>query len=367
MDYEFNFQDPTSPDTVYLFEALIAAAQQATEWRGMFAFASQNGVRTLLTDPAVQGFFDRGGTLELIVGIDAVTNRATLEYLLQLEQDRPNLRALVFWNETPGLFHPKLSHFRCPEGREILIVGSGNLTPGGLRQSYEAYTILRSSRPREAINIASLDRFVEEHALNLRPIDEQILDRAARNIIVGGRRGRREPVVVEPENAEAAAEDVVEGREEPALNLQERILVAQVPRAGGRWHQVHFNRDVINQFFQVRPNSDQRVYLIERRMDGTLGEQEVRPCVLSQTNLNYKIELGARRNADYPNDGVPIAVFRESQARSFEYMLIFPGEAGYNELVQLIRELPTVGRGLPRVITDSETLLRAWPDSPLVR
>jgi hypothetical protein len=367
MDYEFNFQDPTSPDTVYLFEALIGAAQQATEWRGMFAFASRNGVQTLLTDPAVQGFFGRGGRLELIVGIDAVTNRATLEYLLEIERDQPNLTVRVFWNETPGLFHPKLSHFRCPGGREILIVGSGNLTPGGMRQNFEGYIILRSSRAREAINIMSLDRFINEHAPDFRPIDEQILNRAARNIITGGGRGRRGPVAVEPEIAEAAAEAVIEQREEPALNLQERILIAQVPAAGGRWHQVHFNRDVINQFFQVRPNTDQRVYLVERRIDGTLGEQEVRPCVFSQRNKNYKIELGARRDAEYPNDGVPIAVFRESQARSFEYMLIFPEELGYDELLQLTRELPTVGRGLPRVITDSGTLLRAWPGCPLVR
>ncbi|HLG58994.1 MAG TPA: FtsX-like permease family protein [Vicinamibacterales bacterium] len=42
MDYEFHVQDPTSPDTVYLFEAIIDAAQLATELRGIFAFASQS-------------------------------------------------------------------------------------------------------------------------------------------------------------------------------------------------------------------------------------------------------------------------------------------------------------------------------------
>lgn len=296
-----------------------------------------------------------------------MTNRATLEYLLQLEHDQPNLTARVFWNETPSLFHPKLSHFRCPAGHEILIVGSGNLTPGGLRESFEAYTILRSSRAREAIDVASLDRFIENHALDIRHIDEQILTRAARNVIVGRRRGRRAPVAVEPEVAEAAVAAAIEGQEEPALNLQDRVLIAQVPRAGGRWHQVHFNRDVINQFFRVQPNTNQRVYLIERRADGTLGQQEVRPCVLSQKNLNYKIELGARRDADYPADGVPIAALHETQARSFEYMLIFPHEAGYEELLQLTRELRTVGRGLPRVITDLLTLAQAWPDTPLTR
>lgn len=48
MDYEFHVQDPTSPDTVYLFEAIIDAAQGATELFGIFAFASLGGVRALV-------------------------------------------------------------------------------------------------------------------------------------------------------------------------------------------------------------------------------------------------------------------------------------------------------------------------------
>src|SRR5208337_1069037 len=122
MDYEFCFQDPTSAETVYLFEAIIAAAKTAIEWRGVFAYASLNGVQNLMEDPAVQDFFERDGRLQLIVGIDAVTNRATLEYLAQVERDRANASIRVFWNDTPGLFHPKLSHFRQRDGREVFIV-----------------------------------------------------------------------------------------------------------------------------------------------------------------------------------------------------------------------------------------------------
>ena len=44
MDCEFHLQDPTSPDTVYLFEAIIEAAHEAESCTGLFAFASRAGV-----------------------------------------------------------------------------------------------------------------------------------------------------------------------------------------------------------------------------------------------------------------------------------------------------------------------------------
>jgi HKD family nuclease len=366
MDYEFHFQDPTSRTTVYLQEAIIDAVQGATHWRSVFAFVTRNGVRTLLTDPIVEAFLERG-RLELIVGIDAVTNRNTLEFLAEFERDHANFSVRVFWNQTAGLFHPKISHFRYANGREVLIVGSGNLTPGGLQDNFEGYTVLRS-RAREAIEIPSLDEFIQAHQQNIRPIDEEILARASRNVIVGGGRRvgpRRRPIEIGPEIAEAAAEAVIDEQQAPA-EVHDRVLVARVPRAGGRWHQVHFNHDVIDQFFQVSPNSTQRVYLVARRPDGSAAEQEVRPCVYSQTNKNYKIELGARHDEEYPEHGVPIALFRELHARSFEYMLTFPDEPGYSELYRLTGELPSVGKGLRRVITDTATLAQTWPQCPLV-
>jgi len=367
MNYEFCVQDPTSADTVYLFEALITAAQLATYWRGVFAFASRNGVSLLLEDSATQAFLGRGGKFELVVGIDAVTNRQTLEYLAQVETEQPGVNVRVFWNETRSLFHPKLSHFRSDDGQETLIVGSGNLTPGGLQQNFEAYTVLRNETPDEHLSVVSLDRFLERHAQDVRPIDEEILERASRNIIVrgGGRRGTRRTVDVTPEVIEAAAEALIEQQEAATPLSVDGVLIAQVPKAGGRWHQVHFNAAVIEQFFEVEPNSNQRVYLLERKSDGTAGEEEVRPCILSHTNKNMKIELGARRNAEYPDNGVPIAVFRRIQARSFEYMLIFPGEEGYDELLQMTNTLPKIGNGLRRVITDSAVLSVNWPTSPL--
>ncbi len=93
MDCEFHLQDPTSPDTVYLFEAILQASQGAQSCTGIFAFASRAGVDSLISDPETQKFLGES-TMSLLVGIDAVTNRRTLERLQELELEHERLSVL---------------------------------------------------------------------------------------------------------------------------------------------------------------------------------------------------------------------------------------------------------------------------------
>ena len=355
MQCDFFLQDPTSPDTVYLLEAIIAASQGATAGTGIFAFASRAGVDSLIGDPEIQHFLV-ASPMSLLVGIDAVTTRHTLERLQELEREYEQLSVQVFWNPTDALFHPKVVRFEYPDGRRSLIVGSGNLTPGGLRQNFEAFTLIRAAAD-EALDVASWDRLLVEHSADIRPIDEDALERAARNLVRGRQPSR---------DVGGVAGSRYSGDVELPVGRTDRFLVARVPRAGGRWQQIHFNMDVIQQFFRVRPGTTQRVYLVECRQDGTFAEEEVRPCVYSQVNKNPKVEVASHHGEAYPDTGPPIAVFRELQARSFAYMLLMPGDPGYTEMFTLTETLPTVGRGVPRVITDRAAVEDAWPTSPLI-
>lgn len=49
----------------------------------------------------------------------------------------------------------------------------------------------------------------------------------------------------------------------------------------------------------------------------------------------------------------------------FRYMLLFPGDAGYSRLARFVRTQPSVGKGVPRVISTYSALKAAWPDTPL--
>lgn len=351
MEYQFRLQDPTSPQTVYLFEEIIRALTTAESWRGIFAFASRDGVDSLFLDPVTVHFLLRG-RCSLVVGIDAVTNRATLERLQEIENNNNGVEIRVFWNPIAGLFHPKVCHFRHPDGQQTVIVGSGNLTPGGMRNNFEAFSVLRTTR-RERLELAAWDDFLRAHQAALSRIDDAALERAGRNVVRGGRRGAR---VVEA--------DIIEQPVPPPTPLS-RMLVAQIPAAGGRWNQAHFNRDVVDQFFRIQPQSPQRVFLRQRRADGSLGDEEVRPLVLSGKNLNPKIELGAAAHLEYPANTPPVAVFRELQVRAFEYVLLMPGDPGYNQMLNFTQTHQSLGRGLPRILTDVGQVRGAWPQCPI--
>lgn len=350
MEYRFHLQDPTDPKTVYLYEAIIEAVQKARVWRCIFAFVTLEGVNSLLGDPVVRKYLDKN-SLALIVGLDAVTTPQALERLLELKGEYATFDVKVFWNRTKyGIFHPKICHFETKDERQIVIVGSGNLTPGGLRGNFEAYSVFTWG-PGSTVDLSPWNEFLTRHAPNLQDIDDRALEWAARNVI---RRRRRRP-------DEAELEEEFPEEEPQGPEVTDRVLIATIPSAGGRWHQAHFNRGVIEEFFHVSPNSAQRVYLTQVRSDGSRGPQETRPCVYSRSNKNLKIELAARRDDDYPSGGPPIAVFRELHVRVFEYTMLFPGEDGYNEAMALLDRLPRVGKGLRRVISDVETVRQVWP------
>lgn len=362
MDFEFCIQDPTDPETHYLYEAIINATTDATTWRGMYAFATRGGLDQLIEDPVVHDFMHRGGAIDLIVGIDAVTNRQTLERMQELEMRHSTFRPRVFWNSTRGLFHPKISHFGYADGRKKLIVGSGNLTPGGLMHNFEGYSVISGGR-RESLDLSSLDAFITRHAADIRPIDQGALDRAALNVmrpVVGGPR----PQVPQPRPTGIRPPPVLlPAARALALN---RILIAEVPDAGGRWSQSHLNAAVIEEYFRVTNLTIQRVYLTHVDAAGVRGEEKVRPVVYSTSNKNYKVEISAAKGKDYPAAGHPMLIFREHQVRCFDYMLLMPGDAGYAQTVALSQALPRLGRGFRRSVTDLPTLARAWPNCPLL-
>ena len=246
-----------------------------------------------------------------------------------------------------------------------MIVGSGNLTPGGLRQHFEAFSVTRSDAG-ETLDLTSWDGFLHEHDADIRRIDRSALERAGQNVVRASRRLRDVEPDAEPGlgGNDATGDRLVDI--EPAVGDADRFLIAQVPRAGERWHQIHFNRDVIERFFRVQAGTAQRVFLLECRHDGTLAEQEVRPCVYSDANQNPKIEVASHPGEPYPEGGRPIAVYRELQVRSFVYMLLMPGDRGYSEMHALTEKLPPVGRGVPRVMANAAHIRSVWHASPLV-
>lgn len=126
----------SQPDgTIRLGEYLTAHLQE-TEWsefRAAIAFVKLSGVRHIATALAE---FSRRAAVKISVGIDhGGTSMEGLRALLNALDGRGEV--WVFHNETNSTFHPKVYFFKG-ENKADLLIGSGNLTEGGLFTNYEA-------------------------------------------------------------------------------------------------------------------------------------------------------------------------------------------------------------------------------------
>lgn len=364
---KFYIQDPGDVDTKYLLEAIVEELEKSDvqEWRAMYAFVTGRGVEALCQDPTVVKFL-KNHKVSLVVGLDAVTDRYAITLLKDLQIKYSNFKVKVFLNKTNTLFHPKISHFVKAGGKHTLIIGSNNLTPGGLKNNIEAYSVV-TFRESDRVSLDDWDKFINRHASELVDIDENIMSLAEKN----KPKYRRRRKIEEEDKPQQEEEMPVEIETQPYVEApptEVKILVARVPGAGGRWHQLHLNEEIVNDFFRIKPNSSQRLDLQEVKQDGSLGRADPpRPCVMSSTNKNRKIEIGARRDEEYPSDRntPPIIIFCEMGVRRYNYILLMPDEPGYQEMLNFTATHPSVGKGLRRVITNLEEIKNVWSSCPL--
>ena len=104
-----------------------------TDFRAAVAFVKRSGTGHI---SARLSEFARAGRVEFIVGIDhRGTSAEGLGDLLRAVS--PRGRVIVFHNRMPITFHPKIYLFKSESAADA-VIGSGNLTEGGLFTNYEA-------------------------------------------------------------------------------------------------------------------------------------------------------------------------------------------------------------------------------------
>lgn len=114
----------------FLKESL--ANEQWTQFRAAVAFVKRSGVKHVQT--AIAAFSARG-SVRITVGVDSGGTSA--EGMADLLDAVGPGELWVFHNENRSTFHPKIYLFRNDETADI-VIGSGNLTEGGIFTNYEA-------------------------------------------------------------------------------------------------------------------------------------------------------------------------------------------------------------------------------------
>lgn len=317
-------QNPAEQDSEYLLDALLEQSIDALRGAAAYAWATQKGISLLLGD-AVFGDFLRAGDFQLIVGVDSVTTPDALRALAAAESKFPGLSVRAFMSAAgEGLFHPKVAWF----GHRLsgsLIVGSGNLTGGGLWDNREAFTL--SVMDNDLMNGVQQQwaAWRTANAARLYPVlDPQVLERAKQN--TRWTRARVEPVS-EPSATPSVAPV-------PALLDERTVLIAEIPgHRNKRWNQVNYHRDDYEQFFGARVGTKRLMLFQSLNEDGSLGEVEPNRPSVQVRSRNWRFELRAPRGLAYPENGRPIGVYLRLRARTFLYMVSMPGDAVHDELV----------------------------------
>ena len=332
-----------------------------------FGFLTRSGVDALMGVAEVRDVLLQS-KVEVLVGLDAVTDRSGLERLLELAGENPDFKPRVIKNTTGALIHPKMLIARYADGRTVAVVGSNNLSFNGLSGNVEGYSIARFE-PEEHVDLSDWDEFVRRWDPVITEIDDEALAAAESNV----RRLERVRITARETSSRPDSGVMIsdgQAHETPASgtgDLEEPLLVAQIPRAGNRWSQVHYSAQIIQDYFQVK--ADARVFL---RKFGTTDVEERKIVYSEDTNMNYKIELGAARDAEraggYPADGRPVVVFRREggKLRRHRYVFLMPGDDGHAEMSELAKAT-FEGRAnqVPRVILPRSRVMTAWPECPL--
>ncbi|WP_164871960.1 phospholipase D-like domain-containing protein [Helicobacter pylori] len=113
------------------------------------AFLKYSGVEVIRE--ALVNSLEKGAEFEIIVGLDfKTTDSKSIRFLLDLNKTYKKLRFYCYGdkenNKTDIVFHPKIYMF--DNGKEkTSIIGSTNLTKGGLENNFEVNTIFTEKKP----------------------------------------------------------------------------------------------------------------------------------------------------------------------------------------------------------------------------
>lgn len=334
----------------YLLEHLLIESIGALRGGGIFAWANTGGAVSLLGDETFEEFL-KVGDFRLFVGTDSITDPPAVQKLLTFTAEYPRLTVHAFLSPSASLFHPKLAWFEHPDHLS-LIVGSGNLTMGGLRSNWEAFVVERMMGDAAIEAANEIEMFLNAQAAHLAPIsDPRVMQKVQGN--TGNERSLRTPSKSSPIPANEIGTSVEEG------------LITDFTMATGRASQANFKRKDYEGFFGAQVGTQRRISLRQVDANGSVGEIESRPSVQAKSH-NWRFELDGLKAA-VAAGGRPIGLFLRLASGEFVYTVAQPGTPGYSALDALLAARSSEPAGqMRRILITANELSQAWPAAPIL-
>lgn len=371
------------------------ASSAWTRFTAVVAFARLSGVTQV--QPTIASFAESRGRVDLTVGTDlGGTSYEAVWYLHNAISSSG--RILLASAEPGGTFHPKVFIFSDARHsrstvealsgatKALVIVGSSNLTGGGLYLNDEASAIWTPSLA-DGRDGRAWRTLLTELAPWLDPSGERIIGSASkaslRRLALEGilpqelsrqrgavrgtssrRRGRRrlpKPArLVGPQPPKLSPPP---GRSTAGLDV---LLARMTFGASRRWPQWELNKDVLSEFFGLSTAGD----AVQRQpvsRDGKRGTSASTPLVIG-TNGNRRLEFPEPDHRPDPAPRGAILVVVDRRPGPYRYAVLMPQDDGYAAIDSLISISEATGQyvdATKRVIVSFAELAAVWPGNEL--
>lgn len=150
---------------------------ESKQTRIVVAFMKYTGLKVI--EKSLLKSLENKADLEIIAGLDfKTTDPNAIKYLIDLKKDYKTLKFYCFGdkkdNKTDIVFHPKFYLFNS--GREMTsIIGSTNLTGGGLISNFEVNTVIKEKKPLYYSQLVSIYNSVKFTPSIFEPNEDYLL------------------------------------------------------------------------------------------------------------------------------------------------------------------------------------------------
>jgi len=351
MSSRMRFQFPAAR-AGFLLETLLEACDGAESGGSVFAWCNRGGIEGLLHDSVFKEFFKRGGSYRLIVGVDSITDEDALIELKSLADLHGGFRPGVLLHAQSGsMFHPKFSWFTSGDDLKT-VVGSGNMTLGGLRKNWEVSVFSEFNGVEAASQLGDIESYLTQLDPYVVPVDHPAaLARARKNS--SAHKAARRAIT---RQARTAAQGV---------GADQFVLLAEITKSDNRWQQANFTKAIFESFFGAQVSRQSRIILRHVSAGGSIGAVESRPSVAVKSQ-NYRFELAAGKGLPYPSAGRPIGVFLRLSQANFFYQLLMPEDSNYSDVLSFMKaNWDGPSNQLMRIIIERPTVQSSLANLPL--
>ena len=392
-----------------LGELLIRHLQREPAWRkfnAAVAFVKQSGVRHLV-EP-IRDHVSHGGDVRISVGIDVGgTSSEGLNMLLDAVGAGGTI--WVFHNDNQSTFHPKVYLFESDD-TAVVVVGSGNLSEGGLFTNYEACLAVELDLCQENdMNYLRETRQMLQHYVDpenalCKRLDRELVSRLVEAGYVFSETRARDDAEEQPgghtrqptgprENLfgrtpvrgapPVTSISTGRGEQQPGGQRQAHIpqetgseiaqdsspvLMRYIVKAIGRDSKANFTKATVERYFGLRPGDGKSISIQCVQPGQVPGHLESRQLVYSQSNKNPKIEMDGLKGkipSNYPADGRAILIVQRVENGRYKYLILLPNDSGYDEVHDYLDQIPRRGLALQESIINLGRMLEIWSDYPV--